>query len=203
MFHLWFPGQGIWINKTKVSMSISPTTPNLLIFMFCLMQWNQQWTLMTKPRSSAYKPHCCLCPSPDDLPKAALQLFHQDLLYVLTNSANMAPLSICRFLAQDLPSLFQSSPHRYSDRTLQLPEDILIVLPSAFALVYLKGFPPPPSVNSYASGSAQVSLPEGSLPWSSHTHTLSKIYALSSVVSKIYYHSTYKAHFNFPFNFTA
>ena len=97
---------------------------------------------MTKLRSSAYKPHCCLCPSPDDLPKAALQLFHRDLLYVLTNSANMAPLSICRFLAQDLPSLFQSSPHRYSDRTLQLPEDILIVLPSAFALVYLKGFPP-------------------------------------------------------------
>ena len=189
--YIQFPGQGIWINKTKVSVSISPTTPNLLIF---VLSHAMEPPMNTDDQTEEFclPTHCCLCPSPDYLPAAARSLFHRDLLYVLTNSAHNGSLSMCRFLAQDLSNVFQASPHRYLDRTSQFPEDILIVfafclctcLPErCFVFFFL-------SVNSYASRSAQVSPPEGSLPWSPHAHTLSKIYVLSSVVSKLSYHGT-------------
>lgn len=146
-------------------MSISPTTPNLLIFV--------QSHAMEPPMNTGdqteefcFPTHCCLCPSPDYHPPAALQLLHRDLLDAPTNSADTGSLTMCRCLAQDPHKAFQSSPHRYSDGTLQLPEDILMVfafclctcLPERCFFFFLS------SVNSYASGSAQVSPPEGSLP---------------------------------------
>ena len=196
--YIQFPGQGIWINKTKVSVSISPTTPNLLIF---VLSHAMEPPMNTDDQTEEFclPTHCCLCPSPDYLPPAARSLFHRDLLYVLTNSAHNGSLSMCRFLAQDLSNVFQASPHRYLDRTPQvLRQDLTVpwgylnrvhLLPlhlstwKVFCFFFL-------SVNSYASRSAQVSPPEGSLPWSPHAHTLSKIYVLSSVVSKLSYHGT-------------
>lgn len=129
--YIQFPGQGIWINKTKVSVSISPTTPNLLIF---VLSHAMEPPMNTDDQTEEFclPTHCCLCPSPDYLPAAARSLFHRDLLYVLTNSAHNGSLSMCRFLAQDLSNVFQASPHRYLDRTSQFPEDILIVF--AFCL---------------------------------------------------------------------
>lgn len=112
-------------------MSISPTTPNLLIF---VLSHAMEPPMNTDDQTEEFclPTHCCLHPSPDYLPPAALSLFHRDLLYVLTNSADNGSLSMCRFPAQDLSNIFQASPHRFLDRTSQFPEDILIVF--AFCL---------------------------------------------------------------------
>ena len=124
--YIQFPGQGIWINKTKVSVSISPTTPNLLIF---VLSHAMEPPMNTDDQTEEFclPTHCCLCPSPDYLPPAARSLFHRDLLYVLTNSAHNGSLSMCRFLAQDLSNVFQASPHRYLDRTPQVLRQDLTV----------------------------------------------------------------------------
>ena len=150
--------------KTKVSVSTSPTPPNLLIFLYVLyhMQWNHtsehgwpSWIF----RCSPYKPHHCLCPSPDCLLPAAGQLLPPWSPQEPANSADNNLLSMCRFLISSMwPETSPTAPshHLIGTLTLHAPYCSLRTppscLPSAFVLVCPKLFS---IFNSNTSGATQ------------------------------------------------